>query len=286
MSDPFKIDGPTCLSFSGGSSSGYMLWRTLQANSRDVLDKFLRVAFANTGCEHERTLEFVRDCELYFGFPIEWVEYRDDAAGYAVVNFETASRNGEPFEAIVRKRNYLPNPVTRFCTSELKIMAMHKRLKSLGWHEENDGWDQFIGIRADEPRRVSKIRARGTSSETAKETMCLPLADAGIGYREVDAFWEEQPFKLNLPRFKGRTLAGNCVYCFLKPQAQLQSLMRAEPQYAKPFIRIETVPLASKPSGGVFRTDRPTYAQMAAYSCAQEDAFDSNEEAIACFCGD
>ncbi len=285
MIDPFKIDGPTCLSFSGGSTSGYMLRRVLDSNPREILDKWLRVAFANTGCEHEKTLEFVRDCESW-GFPIEWVEYRDNQEGYAVVTFETASRNGEPFEAIVRKRNYLPNPVTRFCTVELKILAMHKLLKSLGWHKSPDGWDQLIGIRADEPRRVAKIRARGHSTETSKETMCLPLADAGISYQDVDSFWALQPFKLDLPRFKGRTLAGNCVFCFLKPQGQIQSLMRGEPQYAKPFIRIESVPLASKPSGGVFRMDRPTYAQMAAYSADQTDAFDSNEEAIACFCGD
>lgn len=286
MNDPFKIDSPTCLSFSGGSTSGYMLWRTLQANTPETIAEHLRVAFANTGCEHEKTLEFVRDCQRHWGVPIEWVEYRDDAAGYAVVNFNTASRNGEPLEAIVRKRNYLPNPVTRFCTSELKIRVMNKRLKSLGWHEAHDGWDQFIGIRADEPRRVSKIRARGTSTETVKETMCMPLADAGIGYREVDAFWEKQPFRLELPRHKGRTLAGNCVFCFLKPQAQIQSLMRSEPNYARPFIRIEALALASKPSGAVFRTDRPSYSAMAGYSAAQEDIFDSNEEAIACFCGD
>ena len=286
MRDPFVIDGPTCLSFSGGSTSGYMLWRTLQANTSEAVRKWLRVAFANTGCEHEHTLEFVRDCERYWQVPIEWVEYRDDARGIAIVDFETASRDGEPFEAIVRKRNYLPNPVTRFCTVELKIRAMHKRLKELGWHEAHDGWDQLIGIRADEPRRVAKIRARGTSTETVKESMCMPLATAGIGYRDVDAFWAAQPFRLNLPRRNGRTTSGNCVFCFLTPQAQIQSLMRDEPAYARPFIRIESVPLASKPSGGVFRTDRPTYAAMAKYSADQEDMFDSNEEAIECFCGD
>lgn len=263
-----------------------MLWRTVQANTREDIAKWLRVAFANTGCEHERTLEFVRDCQTHWGIPIEWVEYRDSEEGYALVDFKTASRNGEPFEAIVRKRNYLPNPVTRFCTSELKIRTMHKRLKALGWHEALDGWDQFIGIRADEPRRVGKIRARGTSTESAKETMCMPLADAGVGYQEVDAFWERQPFKLNLPRRSGRTTSGNCVFCFLKPKGQILSLMREEPAYAKPFIRIEAIPLATKPSGGVFRTDRPTYAQMAAYASEQGDMFDDNEEAIACFCGD
>lgn len=286
--DPFQIDGPTCLSFSGGSTSGYMLNRTLQANAPDVLEKYLRVAFANTGCEHEKTLEFVRDCQNHWSVPIDWVEYRDNEEGFALVNFETASRKGEPFEAIVRKRSYLPNPVTRFCTSELKIRAMHKRLKQLGWHDLYDGWDQFIGIRADEPRRVAKIRARGTSSETAKETMCMPLADAGVAYREVDAFWERQPFKLELPRHSGRTLEGNCVFCFLKPAAQILSLMR-QPEsrpYATFFISAESITLATKPSGGVFRTDRPTYGQMAQFAEEQREMFDPGEEPIPCFCGD
>lgn len=286
MRDPFVIDGPTCLSFSGGSTSGYMLWRTLQANPPEVRAQYLRVAFANTGCEHERTLEFVRECGLRWEVPIDWVEYRDDEAGFALVDFDTASRKGEPFEAIIRKRNYLPNPVTRFCTSELKIRVMHKRLRELGWHERYDGWDQFIGIRADEPRRVAKIRARGTSTETVKETMVMPLADADVGYREVDAFWERQPFKLQLARRSGRTTSGNCVFCFLKPAAQLLSLMREERPYAEFFIRAESIRLASKPSGGVFRTDRPTYAQMAAYAADQGDMFDPNEEPIPCFCGD
>jgi 3'-phosphoadenosine 5'-phosphosulfate sulfotransferase (PAPS reductase)/FAD synthetase len=286
MSNPFKIDGPTCLSFSGGSTSGYMLWRTLQANDRAMIDKHLRVAFANTGCEHEKTLEFVRDCETRWGIRIEWVEYRDNEAGYALVDFDTASRNGEPFEAIIRKRNYLPNPVTRFCTTELKIRPMHKLLKSLGWHETLDGWDQFIGIRADEQRRVSKIRARGHSTETAKESMCMPLADAGVAYQEVDAFWADQPFKLNLPRRSGRTTSGNCVLCFLKPAAQILSLVREEPKHAVIMMRLESIPLATKPLGGVFRIDRPTYAQMVAYAADQGNMFDDDEEAISCFCGD
>lgn len=172
MRDPFKIDGLAAISFSGGRTSAYMLWRVLQAHG-GKLPEGVEVCFANTGKEREETLRFVRDCALYWSVPIRWIEYRDNDAGFALVDFETASRNGEPFEAIIRKRQYLPNPVTRFCTVELKIRAMHKYLKTLGW-KDGDGWDQMVGIRADEQRRVAKIRAR-PSPETVKETMVLPL---------------------------------------------------------------------------------------------------------------
>jgi 3'-phosphoadenosine 5'-phosphosulfate sulfotransferase (PAPS reductase)/FAD synthetase len=268
--DPFRIDGPTCISFSGGRTSAYMLWRVLQSNGGLPQDAV--VCFANTGKEDEATLRFVRDCALNWSVPIVWVEYRPD--GYAVVDFDTASRNGEPFEAIIRKRNYLPNPVTRFCTVELKIRAMHKHLRSLGWGEGDYCWDQMVGIRADEPSRVARIRAR-PSPETTKETMILPLADAGITVADVGAFWDQQSFTLELPTYKGKTLAGNCDLCFLKGAAQVQSLIAEKPERAIWWAKMEALALAlaSKPDGAVFRKDRPSYAQMLAFTQAQADAF-------------
>lgn len=242
------------------------------------------VCFANTGKEDEATLRFVRDCGKRWNVPIVWVEYRNDELGYAVVDFETASRNGEPFEAIIRKRNYLPNPVTRFCTVELKIRAMHKHLKSLGWRD-GDGWDQFVGIRADEERRVSKIRAR-PSPETVKETMCLPLADAGITIREIDDFWSGQLFKLGLPTVNGKTLAGNCDLCFLKAGNQVQTLIAEKPERAVWWASMEALALASKPSGARFRSDRPSYQAMLDNSRDQVDAFGYADAGIDCFCGD
>jgi 3'-phosphoadenosine 5'-phosphosulfate sulfotransferase (PAPS reductase)/FAD synthetase len=280
MRDPFKIDGPTCISFSGGRTSAYMLWRVLQSN--DGLPAEARVCFANTGKEDEATLRFVRECAIRWNVPITWLEYRNDESGFAVVDYMTACRDGQPFEAIIRKRQYLPNPVTRFCTSELKIRPMHKFVRSLGWSE----LDQFIGIRADEHRRVSKIRARGHSTESKDETMCMPLADAGVTVQEVNSFWQAQPFNLELLTVGGRTLAGNCDLCFLKPPAQRLSLITERPARATWWIAMESLGIASRPDGARFCKDGPSYADMAQFAAEQRDMFDPDEEALACFCGD
>jgi 3'-phosphoadenosine 5'-phosphosulfate sulfotransferase (PAPS reductase)/FAD synthetase len=270
--DPFKIDSPTCISFSGGRTSAYMLWRVLQSNGG--LPGEALVCFANTGKEDEATLAFVQECSEQWSVPITWLEYRSDGAPwYAAVDFDTASRAGEPFEAMVRKERFLPSAVQRLCTSRLKVRTMHRHLRVLGWTE----WDQFIGIRADEQRRVAKIRARGTSTETKDETMCVPLADAGVTVQDVGAFWAAQPFNLGLPTVNGRTLHGNCDLCFLKPAvwwAHMESVAQAE------FVEKRSS------DGWRFRIDRPSYAQMLQYATEQRDMFDKDEEAIACFCGD
>jgi 3'-phosphoadenosine 5'-phosphosulfate sulfotransferase (PAPS reductase)/FAD synthetase len=77
MSDPFKVTEPTVISFSGGRTSAYLLWRVMQANG-GMPEEAIAV-FANTGKEEEATLEFVRDCEANWGVEIHWLEYRDEA---------------------------------------------------------------------------------------------------------------------------------------------------------------------------------------------------------------
>jgi len=278
MRDPFKIDGPTCISFSGGRTSAYMLWRVLQSNG-GLPDEAV-VCFANTGKEDEATLRFVRDCSQAWGVPIVWIEFRDTDDRFKVVDFATASRNGEPFEALIRKRNYLPNPVTRFCTIDLKIRPIGRYLLSIGMAETKTEAENMsmIGMRADEQRRAAKIADKSR----------IPLVRAGITKQDVGDFWRAQPFDLMLPNSNGVTMHGNCDLCFLKGGAQVLSLIAEKPERAVRWAKMEALALAlaSKPSGAVFRSDRPSYAQMAAFAADQRDMFDPNEEAIACFCGD
>ena len=273
--DPFKIDSPTCISFSGGRTSAYMLWRVLQSGGGQLPCQAI-VCFANTGKEDEKTLEFVRNCSVNWNVPITWLEYAE--VDYTIVNFETASRNGEPFEALIKKRNYLPNPVTRFCTSELKIRPIGRYLLSLGMADNKTEAENMsmIGMRADEQRRAAKIADKSR----------IPLVTSGITKEHVGEFWRNQSFDLELPNNNGVTMHGNCDLCFLKGGHQILSLITEKPERAVWWAKMESLTLASKPSGGVFRSDRPSYASMLKFSQQQQNLFDPDEEAIACFCGD
>ena len=278
MRDPFRITEPTCISFSGGRTSAYMLWRVLQSNGG--LPDEAKVCFANTGKEEEATLRFVDRCSKEWGVPITWLEYRTEEP-FAVVDYHTASRNGEPFEALIVKKKYLPNPVTRFCTVELKIRPMGRYLHSIGLVENPSYGEQaaWIGIRADEPRRVAKIADKSR----------VPLAISGVSKADVLAFWDTQPFGLELPHINGETVHGNCDLCYLKGGKQILSLIAEKPERAVWWARMETlVKVVGKPgqTADVFRKDRLSYSQMAQFTYDQMDMFDPNEEAIACFCGD
>lgn len=280
MRDPFKIDGPTCISFSGGRTSAYMLWRVLQSNGGRLPSEAI-VCFANTGKEDEATLRFVDRCSKEWGVPITWVEYQEAEETkdrFKLVDFATASRDGEPFEAIIRKRNYLPNPVSRFCTVEMKVRAIHRYLKSIGWTE----WDSMLGIRADEPRRVAKI---GNQDYGKHEEKIAPLATVGITKEMVGEFWRNQSFDLELPNIGGVTMHGNCDLCYLKGGSQILSLIKEKPERAVWWAKMESLALSSAPSGAKFRTDRPSYAEMAKFAEKQQDMF-ADDEGIPCFCGE
>ena len=258
MIDPFSIDGQSCISFSGGRSSAYMLWRILQAHGGKLPADSV-VCFANTGKEDYQTLLFVEECGRQWGVNIWWVEFAVNALGFVNVEPRNASQNGEPFEALIKKKSFLPNAVMRFCTSDLKIKPINSMLKNWGWGE----YDMIVGIRADEPRRIVKM-----------PHLHKPLAIAGVSKQDVLAFWKKQPFDLMAED-------GNCDLCFNKGLPKLMSTIRKRPEKAVWWARQE------KERGATFSKDRPTYEQMRQNAIAQSDAFGyDNEEAISCFCGD
>lgn len=243
--DPYFIEGPALISFSGGRTSGYML--------RQILDRGLEpdvhVLFCNTGKEDDRTLDFVRDCAVNWNVRIRWLQYRrrylpeyrseevaaaaarlrahfgfefgpppgdqrDEEPGFVEVSYETAARTNDPpsvhhpFTNLVMLSG-VPNAATRLCSTEMKTRVMKRFMLANGYDE----WWNVVGMRADEPKRVKKLLQKPPE----RWENLAPLAEAGVTEAEVLRFWREQPFDLQLPHDPELgTYLGNCDLCMLK----------------------------------------------------------------------
>ena len=185
------------------------------------VDKFsethdIAITFANTGCEHDNTLKFVDQCDKHFGWNVAWVEAvvnpeKGIGIRHRIVDFDTASRNGEVFEAYVAKYG-LPGPTHPQCTSRLKEEVMYDHRRSMGW-KKGSYWTA-IGIRADEMDRMSEGRI--------EKQFVYPLVDAGWTKEDVKRECASWDFDLDL---KGEHY-GNCTWCWKKSLRKLLTLAK------------------------------------------------------------
>jgi 3'-phosphoadenosine 5'-phosphosulfate sulfotransferase (PAPS reductase)/FAD synthetase len=305
--DPYRVEPPALVSFSGGRTSAFMLHEILRAYDGALPDGVV-VAFDNTGKEREETLRFVHECASRWGVQIHWLEWRPrptegrpdfagaalppdewerqaawwDAAvercgeaGFEEVGFNSASRAGEPFRALIALRQFAPNAVTRFCSQKLKVEAGARFGKSLGWTR----WVNVIGLRYDEGHRVLKALARNDSGKEPFKA-AMPLAKAHVTKRDVMRFWlgsraafpsDELPqgFDLGL-----RDYEGNCDLCFLKSRAKKLAIIREQPGAVDWWIAMEQlVRQKATGAGGRFVTEY-SYAELAREVAAQPHLFD------------
>lgn len=239
MTSPYHIAGPALVSFSGGRTSAFMLHEILKEHDGQ-LPADVVVAFANTGKEREETLRFVHECGSRWGVRIIWLEWRDLGRQYArkdsgreesyeVVGFNSASRNGEPFAALVKGKSYLPNWQARFCTQHLKIQVLNEYAQDIGFSAGH--YSEVIGLRYDEGLRILKGLA---NAEKYGRRCVYPLSKAKVVKRDVMAFWAEQPFDLGLQPWEG-----NCDLCFLKGRAIRKRIIRDDPSRADWWAGLE-----------------------------------------------
>lgn len=270
MSDPFFITGPALISFSGGRTSAYMLLRILQAHD-GVLPSDVHVTFANTGKEREETLRFVHECAERWGVRVRWLEWKDRVGRgvppeerFDEVGLNSASRNGGPFLALIKRKQYLPNAVTRFCTAELKIDTMKQFMLSLGYKK----WTNVIGLRYDEGHRILKQKVRNASGKERWQS-AWPLASARIVKRDVLLFWLGENVDPRLPTHplpQGfdlglREYEGNCDDCMLKGRSVLEFQERERPGSLDWWIGAEALALGATGDGARFVTEY-SYAEI------------------------
>lgn len=214
------------ISFSGGRTSAFMCWWLL--NKWEDRDKWeIIVVFANTGKENIETLDFVNDCDQYFGFNIVWVEgYTNPIRGFGVsprvVNYEVADRAGVVFRNMVAKHG-MPSVKSPHCTRELKARTIRAYAKSIGWKK----YYTAIGIRVDEIDRVSL--------KHKEERLIYPLVSmVPTRKNDVNKFWSKQMFDLQLKSYEG-----NCDLCFKKSDRKLLTILRETPWKAGYYQDLE-----------------------------------------------
>lgn len=212
------------ISFSGGRTSAYMTWWLMNEwEDRDNWEMI--VVFANTGKEHEGTLEFVERCSIEWGIDIVWVEakHKDEngipfsekgwKVKHKIVDFVTASRNGEPFEEMISLLG-IPSTNAPFCSEQLKKFPIQSLLRDIGWKD----YVTAIGIRTDEVDRVNEtwvinnlLYAFISLHPTTKVRVVL--------------WWDKRDFDLDIPPD-----LGNCDFCWKKDMDRLVRITKQHPK--------------------------------------------------------
>lgn len=261
MSNPYLIEGPALISFSGGRTSGYMLHQIVQAHGGTLPDDVV-VVFANTGKEREETLRFVHECGTRWNVPIVWVEFVLDhgpiADRFQVVGYNSASRNGEPLARLIKSKQITPNSMMRFCTEDAKVETIFSYLKV---ERGLTAGKRVIGLRHDEGGRLLKGYMKNAEPDQPWPRY-YPLDKARVTKAEVMAFWSKQDFDLGL-----RGYEGNCDLCFLKGRGTLKALIRENPGCEDWWVAQESV------GKGTFRKEF-SYADLAREVREQPHLFD------------
>jgi len=205
------------ISFSGGRTSAYMTWWLLN----NMQHKYeMIVVFANTGREREETLQFVDRCDKEFGFNTVWVEALINhqnriGTGYIITNMGDASRNGEPFENMIKKYG-IPNQNAPHCSRELKKNPIKSYARSIGWKN----YETALGIRSDEPKRLNWAAKKKDKFLYFAELFHVTKSD-------VNKFWLSQSFDLELKSYEG-----NCDLCWKKSLRKLMTITKDKPELA------------------------------------------------------
>ena len=205
---------------------------------------------------------------------------------YAVVTYETASRNREPFEEMLAVREEyrrsvkglpgcLPNTANNgMCTGQLKVNVMARYMADR-FGVDKRGYAVALALRADgrDDERTGAIRGR----ESDGGLPIFPLWESGVERADVEAFWAGQPFDLRIPGYKG-----NCRLCHLKATHTLQYLVRGDPADAAWRADWETR------TGDRFARGKPSYRRMATELRLFEEPPDDDASGLSCgsgYCG-
>jgi hypothetical protein len=201
------------VSFSGGRTSAYLCKCMIDAFGRENVD----FIFMDTGAEHPKTYEFIRQVNLHFG--LDLVCLRGDfnqllgvGHSYSIVDVADLGCGLSVYTELVSKYG-TPGIANPWCTSRMKEEVHDKYCDDIYGKNSYETW---VGIRADEPKRL-KIGKRCDVRYLAE------ISDAEKS--DIIKFWEAMPFDLEIDEW-----LGNCVFCFKKSDLKLALACKDSPE--------------------------------------------------------
>ncbi|WP_376704703.1 hypothetical protein RQ479_08130 [Mesorhizobium sp. ISC25] len=151
-------------------------------------------------------------------------------SGFEQVGFNSASRNGEPFSALIAKKSRLPNGHERWCTEYLKVKPIFALMRhQLGL--DPGSYEEILGLRYDEGMRIFRGMDRAAKDG---RSVSYPLSKAKVVKSTVSDFWAVQPFYLDLEPWEG-----NCDLCFQKGKGIRKRIIRDHPNSSEWWAREE-----------------------------------------------
>lgn len=195
------------VSLSMGRSSGRLALLAIDKYGADNVDLVLM----DTGAEHPLTYKFARDMVKYFNLSITCL--RGDFSAplgqgttFKVVPLSECKHDLKPFKEMMKKYG-TPYIGGMFCTDRMKLQP-YKKYCDEKYGKKN--YETILGIRADEPKRLSK------------KPFISYLADiCDDEKQDVLDFWSEQVFDLEIEEWNG-----NCVFCPKKSNLKLAAAQR------------------------------------------------------------
>lgn len=204
------------VSFSGGRTSAYLVHLMREA------DPDTEFIFMDTGAEHPKTYEFIRNIVKNWKIKLTCLRVIPDPemnkpSTYEILSTEKIGPDLEPWKRMLRKYGH-PYVGGAFCTDRMKTVPFIK------YCDEKFGrgnYTTWLGMRIDEPKRITPkpgIRYLAEISEFEKQ--------------DVIEWWRNQPFNLEIQEH-----LGNCVFCIKKSLQKVALATKDEPLLADKFIQ-------------------------------------------------
>jgi len=140
---------------------------------------------------------------------------------YSVVDIDDIKCDLAPFTSLCNKYG-TPSVVGTWCTSRMKEETHDRYCNEI---YGSNGYETWIGIRADEPRRLKGVGKRVDLRYMAE------ITDAEK--QDVLDFWKGQPFDLGIDEY-----LGNCVFCIKKGANKLALAAMDEPELYKNWVNM------------------------------------------------